>query len=469
MPNQGIICSVPPEALLGPNLEDMTDQEIMDTPLSRLTFLRLTAQGYNKMQNLLGPLITSTKALASRSCELASTNELEVDLSPRDPDFINFARRFIINLKRVDEIIPFRRAWVPSKHKLGGFVTALDGGKLAFGTSIHSIAVPPDNGTLDRSLVMCKSKIAKRNIPAHEALSGKLGSDALEQILQPLLFDFAMQPLAFYYFLDSSCTLAMLNPKLDLKNVLLANAVSAFKEKLIELSIQFPNSVTSIGFIEGGLNPSDAMTKLFPDPVAIINSSLYRHGPPKYNSFATLDEDIVVKVENGSFCFLGMPIKFMPEPKAAPSGKEESCNLCGQTEFCGLALTRARAERESREDAMDESLCRDLTKKVEMPHESILGNETKVEQKQRKELCNWLSKVNHSLAIHHGDNLIDPNYKIKCDFTINKKTYEKLLSHLFKLEQVFRTFAFMAERHRAKHMPRVSRILMSKKKHIMRC
>ena len=178
MPNQGIICSVPPEALLGPNLEDMTDQEIMDTPLSRLTFLRLTAQGYNKMQNLLGPLITSTKALASRSCELASTNELEVDLSPRDPDFINFARRFIINLKRVDEIIPFRRAWVPSKHKLGGFVTALDGGKLAFGTSIHSIAVPPDNGTLDRSLVMCKSKIAKRNIPAHEALSGKLGSDA---------------------------------------------------------------------------------------------------------------------------------------------------------------------------------------------------------------------------------------------------------------------------------------------------
>ena len=49
--------------------------------------------------------------------------------------------------------------------------------------------------------------------------------------------------------------------------------------------------------------------------------------------------------------------------------------------------------------------------------------------------------------------MIDPNYQIKCDFIIDKKTYEKLLSHLFRLEQVFRTFAFMAERHRAKHMP----------------
>ena len=76
---------------------------------------------------------------------------------------------------------------MPSKYKLGGFAVALDGGKLAFGTSIHSIAVPPDGATLDRSLVMYKSKIAKRGIPAHEALSEKWGGDAMEQILQPLL------------------------------------------------------------------------------------------------------------------------------------------------------------------------------------------------------------------------------------------------------------------------------------------
>ena len=41
-------------AILGPNLEDMEIKEIMEAPLSRLTFLRLTAQSYNKLQNLLG-------------------------------------------------------------------------------------------------------------------------------------------------------------------------------------------------------------------------------------------------------------------------------------------------------------------------------------------------------------------------------------------------------------------------------
>ena len=150
---------------MGPNLEDMSDEDIMKAPPSRLTFLRLTAQGYCKMQNLLGPLITSTKALASRSCELASTQELEMDLTERDPEFTRFARRFIVNLKRIDEIVPFRRAWVPSKHKLGGFIVTLDGGKLGFGSAIYSIAVPQEGGDLDRALVMCKSKISKRNIP----------------------------------------------------------------------------------------------------------------------------------------------------------------------------------------------------------------------------------------------------------------------------------------------------------------
>ena len=75
-------------------MEDMSDEDIMKTVLTRLTFLRLTAQSYCLLKNLLGPLITTTKALASRSCELASVDELELDLSSRDPDFINWAKKF---------------------------------------------------------------------------------------------------------------------------------------------------------------------------------------------------------------------------------------------------------------------------------------------------------------------------------------------------------------------------------------
>ena len=438
-------------ALLGPNLEDMSDEDIMKAPLSRLTFLRLTAQGYNKLQNLLGPLITSTKALASRSCELASTSELELDLSERDPQFIQFARKFIINLKKVNNIIPFRRAWVPLKHKLGGFVVSLDGGKLAFGTAIHSIAVPLEADALDRSLVTCKSKISKRNVPAHEALSGKLGADALEQILQPLLFDFSLKPLVFYYLLDSTCTLAMLNPRLDLKNVLLANAVSSFKEKIVEISIVFPNSVGKIGYIEGSVNPSDGMTKLFPDPVSIINSSLYRHGPKKFESFETLDQDLVARVENGSFYFLGIPRKFMPEAKSVLPETEEKCYFC-HLDTCGVAMTRAQARRLWMEEET-EDICGDMTKGGKTSVKSVDPDIENIGSNQSRELTKWLSRTNHTLTLTAGDNLLDPRYISKCNLVLGKEQYLKLLGKMFKLEQLFRTFVFLVSIYWARTMP----------------
>ena len=43
----------------------------------------------------------------------------------------------------------------------------------------------------------------------------------------------------------------------------------------------------------------------------------------KFDSFESLDEDIVAKVENGFFTFLGMPTKWMPESKAALYEKED--------------------------------------------------------------------------------------------------------------------------------------------------
>ena len=102
----------------------------MELPITRMVFLRLSAQTYSKLANLLGPLIMSTKALSSRSCELASLDELEVDLEDRDPEFVKYARRYIINLKKIDTIVPIPRCWVPTGHELVGFITSLDDGKI---------------------------------------------------------------------------------------------------------------------------------------------------------------------------------------------------------------------------------------------------------------------------------------------------------------------------------------------------
>ena len=103
---------------LGPPLKNMTKEEVLKLPITRMTFLRLSAQTYNKLANILGPLMFSTKVLSSRVCELASVNELNVDLYDRDPEFVNFCRQFILNLRNVEEILPFPRCWTPCGYEL---------------------------------------------------------------------------------------------------------------------------------------------------------------------------------------------------------------------------------------------------------------------------------------------------------------------------------------------------------------
>ena len=71
---------------------------------------------------------------------------------------------------------------------------------------------------------------------------------------------------------DSTCFLAMLNPQVEFKNVLLQNSVEAFKEDLRRISISFPKAVLTVGHIMGSCNPADTMTKIFKDPIAVINS-----------------------------------------------------------------------------------------------------------------------------------------------------------------------------------------------------
>ena len=92
--------------LLGPPLKDMSEEEVLKLPITRMTFLRLSAQTYNKLANQLGPLMFSTKVLSSRACELASVNELNVDLFDRDPDFVNFCRQFIMSLRKSKTFCP---------------------------------------------------------------------------------------------------------------------------------------------------------------------------------------------------------------------------------------------------------------------------------------------------------------------------------------------------------------------------
>ena len=83
----------------------------------------------------------------------------------------------------------------------------------------------------------------------------------------------------------------MLNPQIELKSMLLSNAVESFKEELLKISIQFPQALVKIGHILGGLNPPDSFTKLYKNPIEAINSQQYRCGPNLFGSKEGLDQD----------------------------------------------------------------------------------------------------------------------------------------------------------------------------------
>ena len=71
----------------------------------------------------------ATKVLTSRACEIASVDELNLDLQERDPEFVILCKEFIGNLRRIEDIIPFKRCWTPTGYTLIGFVVSLDGGR----------------------------------------------------------------------------------------------------------------------------------------------------------------------------------------------------------------------------------------------------------------------------------------------------------------------------------------------------
>ena len=111
---------------------------------------------------------------------------------------------------------------------------------------------------------------------------------------------------------DNSCVRSMLSHQIALKNVLLYNAIAYFKQTLDRISITFENAEIKICHIGGDINPSDSMTKLYGNPIKVINSDNYRFGPSKFNSHTALWEDLVATVKNGNFEWLGLPEKFVP-------------------------------------------------------------------------------------------------------------------------------------------------------------
>ena len=122
----------------------------------------------------------------------------------------------------------------------------------------------------------------------------------------------------------------------------------------------------------------------------------------------------MAKVENGVFTYLGLPARFNPSTQTSSNEPTEKCLFCKQTDICGLILTRARAKREAEEDNLEQG---------ELDSQGNFQVSKQTGTKQEKALQGWLRRSNNFLQWTGPKNMIDKNYVVKCDMTIDKKGY----------------------------------------------
>jgi hypothetical protein len=206
-----------------------------------------------------------------------------------------------------------------------------------------------------------KGRVSKRTIPAHEALSGSLQAEETRKIAQvlshrPELVDIALQILLAG---DSICVATLFNPKIVMKNVLLKTAIMAVKDKCQEIIRLFPNATIQLAWMDGKLNAADSTSKLMFENIEIMNSKLYRNGPGNLH-YESEERVVFYRITKDKEEWIPLPEKLIMRAKAdtekiqssessetfANNKPEEieECQLCHQTEDCGIYLTRQMAK-----------------------------------------------------------------------------------------------------------------------------
>ena len=100
---------------------------------------------------------------------------------------------------------------------------------------------------------------------------------------------------------DSTCTLYILKPGKQLKNVLIKNLTVKLKNLWAHLSVSY-NMIINVYFIQSDLNCADLNSKISADPILVSNSKMWRSGISHFLRADFPEESrIFLSVVNGDF------------------------------------------------------------------------------------------------------------------------------------------------------------------------
>ena len=132
-----------------------------------------------------------------------------------------------------------------------------------------------------RSTASCaleKNRISKSSMFSNEVHAITLSLECMKEICTALSYDHQKMNLKIISTGDSAIASYLFNPKYHIKDTLICGHIYKCKTMLLNLSIQYSNSVIQLNYIEGANNPSELNSKLFLHPVDKIYTEFYRHG-----------------------------------------------------------------------------------------------------------------------------------------------------------------------------------------------
>ena len=327
-----LVCStsfnVFPKRRGAPSGPDINEKIVMSTPITKTVACRLAGQSFGYTQSQLLPITMGLRIGFSKVSQM--TTEWHEDITEGHPEFAAEYRRMLLSLVDLPaKVDPVPRAICPAGHRPYRLVASSDGSSVSAAACLHVIT-RNDRGEFKSTNVCSRGKIVKDSVPIAEMIGASISTTMLTEYIEatPQLQDI---PLDVIMVTDSLCLASTMNPRKIHKSVKVRNTIYLIHKQLADLVAKFPLIKVRFCHIVSKLNASDGSTKMVRDPVAIVNSSLWKYGPDCYLDAGWPSDNIVFLRADADDS-----VTFKEPVAMQHSEFDVQCVSChGHRDFCG--------------------------------------------------------------------------------------------------------------------------------------
>ena len=283
----------------------LTEEELMNTKLTRAHLQRLAPSLWCNTGRFLGPVVASAKLLLSLTCKVMSASEMEKPIEENDKELALTCHKFWSNVVNT-AIRPTPRCCIKEGFKLVHVIVDGDASHQLF-AAVLILVSENAHGARETSTLLCKSVISYDSVPSNESRAKAVAISLL------LTFVNAIKPVMKEHDIKFDVTVAFDNLassylfKRETKNVLTRNVRAGVMRDLVTISIAIPDITVTLVWLPGFLLSSDAASKLFINAVDVANSKVWREGNDEYKNYESLQHFWFLRHSKGLTTYRSLP------------------------------------------------------------------------------------------------------------------------------------------------------------------